>query len=215
PSPLRVPVLLRLRRRARRRGRLRLQPQLPPARAGRRRALPQGARQGAAARPRVRRTLPRRRARPRHGQQGSDRHLVPAGAGLRGQRSADRSTARADARRAGGRLPHRVARPERARLLRRPDEERRGTAVKPPDGFRFRFARRAADVAAVRALVAGTGFFNDDEVRIAAELVDERLARGPSSGYEFVLLDDPAGRLAGYTCWGPIDGTLASFDLFW
>ena len=83
------------------------------------------------------------------------------------------------------------------------------------DGYRFRFEPRPDDVAALRALVAGTGFFNDDEVRIAAELVDERLRRGPASGYEFVLLDDDRGRVAAYACWGPIDGTARSFDLYW
>jgi ribosomal protein S18 acetylase RimI-like enzyme len=66
----------------------------------------------------------------------------------------------------------------------------------------------------VRSLVEGTGYFNPDEVRIAAELVEERIVRGASSGYEFVMLESD-GVLLGYSCWGPIDGTLHSFDLFW
>lgn len=83
-----------------------------------------------------------------------------------------------------------------------------------PDGVDVRYEVVAKDVEAVRALVAGTGYFNADEVRIAAELVDERIARGPSSGYEFVMAERD-GELVGYSCWGPIDGTECSFDLFW
>lgn len=73
------------------------------------------------------------------------------------------------------------------------------------------------DVEKVRALVAATRFFNDDEVRIAAELVDERLQKGLRSGYWFLLRDDPdePSRLLGYSCYGPTDGTEASWDLYW
>lgn len=46
------------------------------------------------------------------------------------------------------------------------------------------------------------------------ELVRERLARGPASGYEYVIAEED-GRLAGYACFGPIPCTSASFDLYW
>jgi GNAT superfamily N-acetyltransferase len=71
-----------------------------------------------------------------------------------------------------------------------------------------------ADVEAVRALVAATGMFNAEEVAIAAELVEETLRRGKASGYEFVMATE-AGRLVGYACFGRIEGTQASFDLYW
>ncbi len=64
------------------------------------------------------------------------------------------------------------------------------------------------------ALVAATGFFTADEVAIAGELVDERLARGDASGYHFVIAEDDRG-LAGYACFGPIAGTESAFDLYW
>jgi GNAT superfamily N-acetyltransferase len=66
----------------------------------------------------------------------------------------------------------------------------------------------------VACLVAATGFFSATEVAIAAELVTEGLARGTASGYEFLLAED-GGQLLGYTCFGPIAGTRASFDLYW
>lgn len=88
-----------------------------------------------------------------------------------------------------------------------------------PPGMTLRTAPTPHDVAAVRTLVAGTGYFRPDEVDVAAELVDERLAQGEASGYFFVFadLDDGAGaaRLVGYTCYGPIACTLGSYDLFW
>jgi GNAT superfamily N-acetyltransferase len=80
----------------------------------------------------------------------------------------------------------------------------------------FRIEPRPSDVAAVRSLVAATGVFRDSEVAIAAELVEEALARGAdASGYRFLLADDSSGRLLGYACYGPIAGTVHSFDLYW
>jgi acetoin utilization deacetylase AcuC-like enzyme/ribosomal protein S18 acetylase RimI-like enzyme len=75
-------------------------------------------------------------------------------------------------------------------------------SVKPEDGER------------VRALVAATGMFSAEEVAIAEELVQERVARGRASGYEFVLLEDN-GSLLGYACYGPIPGSVTSHDLYW
>lgn len=79
---------------------------------------------------------------------------------------------------------------------------------------RLREVLAAGDVAAVRRLVAATGFFSDTEVAIAAELVEEALARGAVSGYRFLLLEWQGG-LLGYTCYGEIPGTIGSYDLYW
>jgi ribosomal protein S18 acetylase RimI-like enzyme len=78
----------------------------------------------------------------------------------------------------------------------------------------FRYEVTPADRDAVRRIVESTGFFNPAEVDIAVELVDERLAKGPDSGYHFVFADRE-GRTDGYTSYGHIEGTAASFDLFW
>jgi len=78
----------------------------------------------------------------------------------------------------------------------------------------WRDAPAAGDVEAVRTLVARAGVFSAAEVAIAAELVEERLRCGLASGYHFVFADGAEG-LAGYTCFGPIPATLASFDLYW
>lgn len=81
-------------------------------------------------------------------------------------------------------------------------------------GNDFRTETRPDDVAAVRDLAAATGYFSASEVAIAAELVEERLQRGPASGYEF-LYADGTGRLDGYACYGLIPCTLSSYDLYW
>ncbi len=66
----------------------------------------------------------------------------------------------------------------------------------------------------IEELVRRTGFFNAEEVDVAMELVDDRLAHGAASHYRF-LVGEVDGRVAGYACWGPIPGTLESADLYW
>ena len=70
------------------------------------------------------------------------------------------------------------------------------------------------DVGRVRSLVASTGMFSSAEVDIAVELVTERLSKGIRSGYQFVLAERGA-RLVAYACYGQIEGTQGSFDLYW
>jgi ribosomal protein S18 acetylase RimI-like enzyme len=79
---------------------------------------------------------------------------------------------------------------------------------------RFRDDVRPTDREAVRTLVERTKFFRPDEILIAVELVDEHLARGACSGYQFVFADLDS-ELSGYACYGPIPCTTASFDLYW
>lgn len=78
----------------------------------------------------------------------------------------------------------------------------------------FRYEVTPADRIPVREAVESTGFFSDAETEVALELVDERLAKGASSGYHFVLAEG-AGRMLGFACYGPIPATAASFDLYW
>jgi ribosomal protein S18 acetylase RimI-like enzyme len=59
-----------------------------------------------------------------------------------------------------------------------------------------------------------TGFFSPSEVKVAVELVEERLAKGPESGYLFTIAEH-YGRLVGYCCYGPTPCTVASYDLYW
>ena len=63
-------------------------------------------------------------------------------------------------------------------------------------------------------VLRATGFFNPEELSVALELVDDRLAHGERSHYRFLIAshDDQA---VGYACWGVIPGTVASADVYW
>ena len=78
----------------------------------------------------------------------------------------------------------------------------------------FRLEVQNEDRNRVRAIVASTGVFSPVEIEVAVELVDERLAKGPSSEYHFVFAQR-AGSTLGYACYGPIALTAASYDLYW
>ncbi|MFA4916647.1 MAG: GNAT family N-acetyltransferase [Syntrophales bacterium] len=81
-------------------------------------------------------------------------------------------------------------------------------------GITLRDTITEADKSRVRRLVDITGFFHPDEIDIAEELVSERLLKGDSSDYHFIMADY-YGRLAGYTCFGPIPCTSSSYDIYW
>lgn len=78
----------------------------------------------------------------------------------------------------------------------------------------FREEVSPQDSQKVERLVRATGFFSEEEIGIAVELVEERLARGNASGYWFVFAE-AENRLLGYACFGPIPGSVHSFDLYW
>ncbi len=72
----------------------------------------------------------------------------------------------------------------------------------------------SADPENVREIVSSTGFFSQDEIDIAVELVEERLQKGIESGYHFIFAE-VNGKTVGYACFGPIPATLNSYDLYW
>jgi GNAT superfamily N-acetyltransferase len=82
------------------------------------------------------------------------------------------------------------------------------------ESIRFREKVRPSDAENVRGIVESSGFFHKGEIEIAVELVTERMAHGEESGYFFIFAEQRA-RMVGYTCFGPIAGTLASYDLYW
>ncbi|HER08207.1 MAG TPA: GNAT family N-acetyltransferase [Bacteroides sp.] len=73
---------------------------------------------------------------------------------------------------------------------------------------------RTGDPAIVEEIVRSTGFFREDEVTVAVELVRERLDKGAESGYEFIFAQ-AGSQTVGYSCFGLIPCTLHSFDLYW
>ncbi|MGH8580339.1 MAG: GNAT family N-acetyltransferase [Gammaproteobacteria bacterium] len=72
----------------------------------------------------------------------------------------------------------------------------------------------AKDIRRVETLTHATGFFSEEEVSIALELLGEYLAKGAASGYQFLFAETPS-ELVGYACFGRIPCTQASYDLYW
>ncbi len=66
----------------------------------------------------------------------------------------------------------------------------------------------------VRSIAVSSGFFRDDEVIVAVELLEEAFIKGNESGYHF-LFADMHGAAVGFCCFGPIPCTIGSFDLYW
>lgn len=70
------------------------------------------------------------------------------------------------------------------------------------------------DEKSINDIVVSSGFFSDDECKIAVELVQERLQKGILSGYYFLFAEEK-GEVNGYACFGPIPGTKDGYDLYW
>ena len=78
----------------------------------------------------------------------------------------------------------------------------------------YREEVRTSDKAQIHQLVQDSGFFSPEELRIAVELVEERLSDGTESGYYF-LFAERSGDIIGYTCFGPVLDTISSYDIYW
>jgi len=90
----------------------------------------------------------------------------------------------------------------------------RDEPARHPNGLLFRDEPHPSDADAVHEIVSSSGFFSNAEIEIALELLQERIAKGVSSGYYF-LFAESGGEVIGYACFGPIPCTLSSFDLYW
>jgi hypothetical protein len=78
----------------------------------------------------------------------------------------------------------------------------------------FRTNVKFEDIEDVMEIVRSTGFFREDEILVARELVDERFHKGAESGYEFIFAEMD-GKTIAYSCYGLIPCTLKSYDLYW
>ena len=80
--------------------------------------------------------------------------------------------------------------------------------------IQFRQQLTNSDKQSVRNIALSSGFFRDDEVDVAVELVEEVIQKGEASGYHFIFAE-LNGITAGFACFGPIPCTIGSFDLYW
>jgi ribosomal protein S18 acetylase RimI-like enzyme len=70
------------------------------------------------------------------------------------------------------------------------------------------------DRAAIANIVQSVGNFNQAEIECALELVDACLNDPNQKDYRIVV-DEIAGEVCGYACWGPAPLTKGTFDLYW
>lgn len=68
--------------------------------------------------------------------------------------------------------------------------------------------------ARLEQLTRDTGFFREEEVGTAVELLDASLGERGTDDYRFVGAFDK-DELVGYACWGPTPGTVGTWDLYW
>lgn len=80
--------------------------------------------------------------------------------------------------------------------------------------FKIRTEVKPEDIDSVREIVVSTNFFHDYEIDVAVELVQENLAKGIESGYNFLFVEMD-GKTVAYSCFGLIPCTESSFDLYW
>ncbi|PKN81559.1 MAG: N-acetyltransferase [Deltaproteobacteria bacterium HGW-Deltaproteobacteria-1] len=71
-----------------------------------------------------------------------------------------------------------------------------------------------SDLGAILNIVQSSGFFSAVEVELACELATDRLENGQQSSYQFLFAENQ-GQVVGYTCYGLIPATAASYDLYW
>ena len=71
-----------------------------------------------------------------------------------------------------------------------------------------------SDLGVILNIVQSSGFFSTAEVEMACELATDRLENGLQSSYQFLFAEND-GEVVGYTCYGLIPATAASYDLYW
>lgn len=73
---------------------------------------------------------------------------------------------------------------------------------------------RLEDRERIHEILVGVAIFTDEEVRIAAELVDESFAKPEKGDYIVHVVEDHSG-IQGYVCYGPTPLTEGVYDLYW
>jgi ribosomal protein S18 acetylase RimI-like enzyme len=82
------------------------------------------------------------------------------------------------------------------------------------DNLTYRRQIKSTDVQAIEKIIKSSGVFTNAEIEVALELPEERLAKGTISSYEFLFAEDEE-HILGYTCFGLIPMTFASYDIYW
>jgi len=72
------------------------------------------------------------------------------------------------------------------------------------------------DRPAAQDIVHSAGIFTEEEERIAIELIDTYLSQSDQAkDYEIAVVENNAGTMAGFVCYGPTPLTEGTMDLYW
>ena len=75
---------------------------------------------------------------------------------------------------------------------------------------------KKSDREELKRIIIDTKHFNDDEVSVAMELIDDALGKGKNSDYiTKVFVTDDTQLVAGYICYGKRPLTDMTYDLYW
>ena len=66
----------------------------------------------------------------------------------------------------------------------------------------------------IQKMLERSGFFREDEVLIALEVLDDALGRDLIAGYASYVIEEQNAVL-GWICWGPTPCALGTFDIYW
>ena len=66
----------------------------------------------------------------------------------------------------------------------------------------------------IEKILVDTNNFNDEEIRVAMELIDIYLNDKGQKDYE-IFVDEEDNELKGYVCVGPRPLTVGTYDLYW
>lgn len=72
-----------------------------------------------------------------------------------------------------------------------------------------------ADRDRILEIVKAVGNFNEVEIRVAMELVDDALQRDEESDYLVRVVEDASGHIPGYVCFGKTPLTDSTYDFYW
>ena len=82
------------------------------------------------------------------------------------------------------------------------------------EGVTYRTEPQQSDVEDIKAIVSSLGYYDEAEIRVAVDLVQERLDRGLACNYLFIFADFN-GRAISFACFGPIPCAKNNFELYW
>jgi ribosomal protein S18 acetylase RimI-like enzyme len=74
---------------------------------------------------------------------------------------------------------------------------------------------RPEDREPLESILTATAAFSPAEIRVAMELIDIGLTRAGQTDYYFQCIEDGAGLLGGYLCYGEVPLSDRCWDLYW